>query len=87
MSPAPKEFCRRGLRGGAKNSDDPTFAVPKPMSGQCHGDIVAWNQEKSHLERRDDAHAVKRGQSRGSKRVRNSQLQRLLSRPVSTRFG
>jgi len=62
--PAPKEFCRRGLRGGAKNSDDPTFAVPKPMSGQCHGDIVAWNQEKSHLERRDDAHAVKRGQSR-----------------------
>ena len=31
--------------------------------------------------------AIAEGRAQGSKRVRNSQLQRLISRPLSTRFG
>lgn len=60
--PAPREFRRdraTKTKAGA--------AVSTPLSGQNHGDIVAWAQDKSSLERRDDAHSVHRGQSRAEK--------------------
>ena len=63
--------------------------------GEVHLSPLARMRHEEFELRRDleaaiacgDAPLRGRGAAQGSKRVRNSQLQRLISRPFSTRFG
>ena len=56
------------------------FDAPPPPEPEGDGRTVAISRALNALRDRD-------GAAQGSKRERNSQLQRLLSRPFSTRFG
>ena len=84
----PLGFVTKGKEGWQAWSNVPHAFPVEGLRGDTCGQLV-YSGDGRYLAEfcRTAAAVLAGGDARGSKRERNSQLQRLLSRPFSARFG